>query len=310
MEELVICAKEDEGKRVDSLLSEKLEGLSRSGAQALLEAGRAVLQSGPVKKNYRIRGNEVFSVLLSAPEQTDILPENIPLEIVYEDRDVIVINKPRGMVVHPAPGNWTGTLVNALLYHCGNSLSGINGELRPGIVHRLDKDTSGLLVAAKHDRAHQSLAKQLFDHTAGRMYEAVVYGAISQDEGVIDRPIARHKTDRKKMAIDQNGRRAVTHYRVLERYRGYTYLAFRLETGRTHQIRVHIASMGHPILGDLVYGPKKDLWKLGGQCLNASKLQFEHPTTGKHMEFSVPLPNYFTAVLQTLRDREENYGKI
>lgn len=233
--------------------------------------------------------------------EVDIVSENIPLDIVYEDADIIVINKPRGMVVHPAPGNWSGTLVNALMYHCGDSLSGINGEHRPGIVHRIDKDTSGLLVVAKNDTAHQSLAAQIAAHTAFRGYEAIVVGSPRDDSGTIDKPIARHKTDRKKMAIVEGGREAITHYTVLKRFHGYTHMAFQLETGRTHQIRVHMASIGHPIIGDPVYGLKKDRFSdIGGQCLHAARLTLCHPTTQQTMHFSAPLPSYFTQILAKL----------
>ena len=227
--------------------------------------------------------------------------------MVYEDADIVVVNKPRGMVVHPAPGNWSGTLVNALMYHCGDSLSGINGEIRPGIVHRIDKDTSGLLVVAKNDAAHRSLAEQIAVHSALRQYYAVVIGCPKEDSGTISAPIARHRTDRKKMAVDPNGREAVTHYAVLERYRGFTYLTFRLETGRTHQIRVHMKHIGHPIICDPLYGPKTDSWKLGGQCLHAGKLTLTHPSTGERMTFTAPLPDYFEAVLNRLRS---HYGEI
>ena len=221
--------------------------------------------------------------------------------IVYEDEDIVVVNKPRGMVVHPAVGNWSGTLVNALMFHCGESLSGINGEHRPGIVHRIDKDTSGLLVVAKNDSAHQSLAAQIAAHTAYRGYEAIVVGSPREDSGTVEKPIARHKTDRKRMAIVEGGREAITHYTVLKRYRGYTHMAFQLETGRTHQIRVHMASIGHPIIGDPVYGLKKDRFSdIGGQCLHAAELTLTHPKTGERMTFSAALPDYFVEILQKL----------
>ena len=292
------AAPEDAGKRIDSWLSEQIEGLTRSAAQNLL-AEQAVAADGKLlKKNYKLAGGEQITVCLPDLREVDIVPENIPLDIVFEDSDIIVVNKPRGMVVHPAAGNWSGTLVNALMYHCGDSLSGINGEHRPGIVHRIDKDTSGLLVVAKNDAAHQSLAAQIAAHTARRSYQAVVVGSLRQDEGTIDKPIARHRTDRKKMAVVEGGREAVTHYRVLKRYRGYTHMAFELETGRTHQIRVHMASIGHPIIGDPVYGLKKDRFAdIGGQCLHAAQLTLRHPRTDEIMQFSAPLPRYFAEIL-------------
>ncbi|HIY39213.1 MAG TPA: RluA family pseudouridine synthase, partial [Candidatus Agathobaculum merdigallinarum] len=288
---------EQTGTRIDSWLAEQIDGLTRSAAQNLL-AGQAVTCNGQIlKKNYKLLGDETIIVQLPELREVDITPENIPLDIIYEDADIIVVNKPRGMVVHPAAGNWSGTLVNALMYHCGDSLSGINGEHRPGIVHRIDKDTSGLLVVAKNDAAHQSLAAQIAAHTAYRGYEAIVVGSPRLDEGTIDKPIARHKTDRKKMAVIEGGREAVTHYTVLKRYRGYTHMLFQLETGRTHQIRVHMASIGHPIIGDPVYGLKKDRFsEIGGQCLHASKLTLSHPKTSEIMNFFASLPPYFTDI--------------
>lgn len=292
---------EQTGTRIDRWLAEQIDGLTRSAAQNLL-AGQAVTCNGQIlKKNYKLLGDETIVVQLPELREVDITPENIPLDIIYEDADIIVVNKPRGMVVHPAAGNWSGTLVNALMYHCGDSLSGINGEHRPGIVHRIDKDTSGLLVVAKNDAAHQSLAAQIAAHTAYRGYEAIVVGSPRLDEGTIDKPIARHKTDRKKMAVIEGGREAVTHYTVLKRYRGYTHMSFQLETGRTHQIRVHMASIGHPIIGDPVYGLKKDRFsEIGGQCLHASKLTLCHPKNGEMMNFFAPLPPYFTDILGKL----------
>ena len=295
------AAPEQAGKRIDSWLAEQVEGLTRSAAQNLL-AGQAVLCNGQaLKKNYKLAGGENVTVRMPELREVDLVPENIPLDIVYEDADIIVVNKPRGMVVHPAAGNWSGTLVNALMYHCGDSLSGINGEHRPGIVHRIDKDTSGLLVVAKNDAAHQSLAAQIAAHTAHRGYEAIVVGSPRLDEGTVDKPIARHKTDRKKMAVVEGGRQAITHYTVIRRYRGYTHMAFSLETGRTHQIRVHMASIGHPIIGDPVYGLKKDRFSdIGGQCLHAARLTLTHPRTGAVLQFSAPLPVYFTDILNKL----------
>lgn len=297
----VAAGEMDKGERLDSFLTRHIPEITRSMAQNLLESGAVQWEGKTLKKNYRLNGNELFLIHLPPPQQTCIVPEEIPLSVIYEDKDIIVINKPKGMVVHPAAGNWTGTLVNALLYHCGESLSGINGEIRPGIVHRIDKDTSGLLVAAKNDRAHQGLAEQMKDHSAGRRYQAVLLGSLPNESGVIDKPIARHRTDRKKMAVFPDGRRAVTHYEILERYPGYTYAAFELKTGRTHQIRVHMASIGHPILGDEVYGGKNNKWKLEGQCLHAGRLRLKHPITGEAMEFEAPLPEYFVEVLERLR---------
>ena len=289
------------GVRVDSWLADQIDGLTRSAVQNLLSEKMVCCSGQPLKKNYKLIGGECITVTLPELREVDLVPENIPLDIIYEDTDIIVINKPRGMVVHPAPGNWSGTLVNALMYHCGDSLSGINGEHRPGIVHRIDKDTSGLLVVAKNDIAHQSLAAQIAAHTAYRGYQAIVVGSPREDSGTINKPIARHKTDRKKMAIMEGGREAITHYRVLQRFRGYTHMAFQLETGRTHQIRVHMASIGHPIIGDPVYGLKKDRFSdIGGQCLHAARLTLCHPATQEMMHFTAPLPEYFTQILDKL----------
>ena len=299
MEPLILQAdSEDAGKRLDAWLAEQTE-LTRSAAQKLAETGRVTAAGKPLAKNTRLTGRETISVLLPEPEAVDLVPQDIPLDVVYEDDDVIVVNKPKGLVVHPAPGHPDGTLVNALLYHCGSSLSGINGELRPGIVHRIDRDTSGLIIAAKNDAAHLALAQQLQDHSLYREYETVVIGGMKEDEGTVDLPIARHPTDRKKMAVNHyNGRRAVTHWRVLNRYRGYTHLQCRLETGRTHQIRVHLAQTGHPVLGDPVYGGvRKGFPELVGQCLHARRLSFVHPATGERLTLECPLPDYFTATL-------------
>ncbi|MGM9617974.1 RluA family pseudouridine synthase [Butyricicoccus sp.] len=293
----------DAGKRLDKLISEQLPELTRSAVQHLMQDGCVTIAGKPVKKNTKASAGDVITVELPEPKEVEIEPENIPLDIVYEDEDIIVVNKPKGMVVHPAPGNWSGTLVNALMYHCGDSLSGINGEIRPGIVHRIDKDTSGLLVVAKNDRAHQSLAEQIKVHSAGRRYYAVVYGTPREQKGTVNAPIARHPVDRKKMAVLAGGREAITHYEVLEQYAGYSYLTFLLETGRTHQIRVHMAHIGHPIIGDPLYGPAKDKWKLQGQCLHAGELTLMHPATGERMTFQAPLPAYFTTVLQKLRNQ-------
>ena len=289
------------GERADAFLARSVPDLTRSAAQRLLEEGAVTLGGRPVKKNYKTAPGDVLEVVLPDPEPVDVVPQNIPLDVVYEDGDVIVVNKPVGLVVHPAPGHPDGTLVNALLYHCGDSLSGINGELRPGIVHRIDRDTSGLIIAAKNDRAHLALAAQLQDHSLAREYEAVAVGNLREDSGTVDAPIGRHPVDRKKMAIDyKNGRPAVTHWSVLGRYPGYTHVECRLETGRTHQIRVHLASIGHPLLGDVVYGSKKPWPGLAGQCLHARKLKFVHPSTGKPVELECPLPDWFERVLKQI----------
>ena len=290
-----------EGERMDTFLARAVPGLTRSAAQKLLERGAVTLDGKPVRKNGRTVPGQELEVCLPDPEPVDVRPQNIPLDVIYEDDDLIVINKPVGMVVHPAPGHPDGTLVNALLYHCGNSLSGINGELRPGIVHRIDRDTSGLLVAAKNDRAHLALAAQLADHSLARVYEGVAVGALREDAGTVDAPIGRHPVDRKKMAVDpRNGRPAVTHWSVLGRYPGYTHVECRLETGRTHQIRVHMAYLGHPLLGDTVYGSKKPWPGLAGQCLHAGKLRFIHPSTGLPLELTCPRPDWFERVLRQI----------
>ncbi|MDY3618086.1 RluA family pseudouridine synthase [Agathobaculum sp.] len=294
----LVPSEQDIGKRIDTYLSEQIEGLTRSAAQGLLAQGAVFAENKALKKNYKLTGRELLEITMPELREIDLVPENIPIDIIYEDTDIIVVNKPRGLVVHPAAGNWSGTLVNALMYHCGDSLSGINGEHRPGIVHRIDKDTSGLLVVAKNDTAHQNLAAQIVTHTARREYEAIVIGCPQLEEGTIDKPIARHKSDRKKMAVMEGGRNAITHYRILKRYSGYTHMAFQLETGRTHQIRVHMASIGHPIIGDPLYGLKKDRFSaIGGQCLHAAALTLVHPRTGENMKFVAPLPPYFTDIL-------------
>ena len=287
------------GLRADQFLAAALDGLTRSAAQKLLEEGRVLCQGKVLKKNDRLKEGVPLTVVIPDPEPVEIIPQDIPLDVVYEDEDVIVVNKPVGLVVHPAPGHPDGTLVNALLFHCGQSLSGINGPLRPGIVHRIDRDTSGLLIAAKNDLAHLSLAQQLQDHSLYRAYEAVVLGGFREEEGTISLPIARHPTDRKKMAVNHlNGRPAVTHWKVLARYPGYTHIQCRLETGRTHQIRVHMAAQGHPVLGDPVYGgARKGFPELAGQCLHARRLTFRHPRTGETLTVECPLPDYFQAVL-------------
>ena len=287
----------DAGKRVDAWLPSQVEGLTRSAAQRLLEEGRVTLNGRPVAKNHRLAGGEALSVSLPDPEPMDALPQDIPLDVVYEDADVIVVNKPKGLVVHPAPGHPDGTLVNALLFHCGSSLSGVGGALRPGIVHRIDRDTSGLIIAAKNDRAHLSLAAQLQDHSLFRLYHAVAAGGFREDSGTVSAPIARHRADRKRMAVVPDGREAVTHWQVVDSQKGLTHLTCRLETGRTHQIRVHLAHLGHPLLGDTVYGGKKPVPGLAGQCLHAAQLTFTHPSTGERLTVEAPLPDWFTAVL-------------
>ena len=294
----VVCP--EAGARMDVALALLLPEVSRSAAQRLLEEGRVTCGGRTVKKNERTEAGQTLEVALPEPEPLDVRPQAIPLDVAYEDDDVIVVNKPKGLVVHPAAGHPDGTLVNALLYHCAGSLSGINGVLRPGIVHRIDKDTSGLVIAAKNDFAHQALAAQLEDHTLARTYEAVVVGGIREDGGTVDAPIGRSPADRKKMAVVAGGRRAVTHFRVLERYRGYTRVECRLETGRTHQIRVHMAYRGHPILGDTVYGRKKPELGQDSQCLHARELTFLHPRTGRPVTVTCGLPDYFRAVLEKL----------
>jgi len=301
---LLQAGSEDKGTRLDSFLSARLEGITRSAAQRLLEEGRVTLKGKALGKSYKLSGAEKLEVALPQPEAVDIVPQDIPLDVVYEDGDIIVINKPVGLVVHPAPGHPDGTLVNALMYHCGDSLSGIGGEIRPGIVHRIDRDTSGLMVAAKNDAAHLSLTEQLSDHSLARTYECIVVGNMREDEGTVDAPIGRHPTDRKKMAVTpKNSRHAVTHWQVIGRYPGYTHLRCRLKTGRTHQIRVHMAHLGHPIWGDTVYGAKKPVPGLTGQCLHAVGLVLTHPKTGERMEFSCPLPEEFVRALEKLEKR-------
>ena len=283
--------------RADAVLAAALDGLTRSAAQRWLEEGRVTQDGRPLKKNARLSPGDVLLITPPQPQPVGLVPQDIPLDVAYEDGDVIVVNKPVGMVVHPAPGHPDGTLVNALLYHCKNSLSGINGELRPGIVHRIDRDTPGLLIAAKNDRAHLALAAQLQDHSLYRLYHAVAVGAFREDSGTVDAPIGRHRTDRKRMAVTQDGREAVTHWQVISSANGLTHLTCRLETGRTHQIRVHLAHIGHPLLGDTVYGAKKPVPGLSGQCLHAAGLTFTHPSTGERVTVEAPLPDWFNAVL-------------
>lgn len=293
---------EDAGVRIDKYLAEQLPDITRSYLQKLLKDGSVQMNGKPVKASTKTAVGAVIALTIPEPEEPEILPENIPLDILYEDSDVILINKPKNMVVHPAAGHYTGTLVNALMYHCRGDLSGINGVLRPGIVHRIDKDTTGVLIVCKNDRAHNALAEQLKEHSITRKYRAIVCGNLKEDEGTVDAPLGRHPQDRKKMAIVRSGgKRAVTHYRVLERFGNATYIECQLETGRTHQIRVHMASLGHPLLGDEIYGRAKSPFKLEGQTLHAMVLGFIHPTTGEYMEFEAPLPEYFEKLLEKLR---------
>ena len=295
------ASEESKNQRLDAFLASSLDGLTRSQATRLIESGEVAVNGRAVSKSYKLAGGEDIAVTLPEPEPVEAVPQDIPLDVVYEDADVIVVNKPSGMVVHPAPGHPDGTLVNALLYHCAGTLSGIGGALRPGIVHRIDRDTSGLIIAAKNDAAHQYLSAQLADHTLARTYECIVVGALREDRGTVNAPIARHPTDRKRMAVVAGGREAVTHWEVIARYPGYTHVRCRLETGRTHQIRVHMAYIGHPILGDTVYGAKKEVPGLTGQCLHAVGLRFLHPRTHEVVELSCPLPDEFTRMLQKIR---------
>ena len=295
---------ESAGARLDAFLAARLPDLTRSAAARLIEGGLVTVDGKPAGKSARLTGGETVSVTLPQAEEPEARPQDIPLEVVYEDADVIVVNKPVGMVVHPAPGHPDGTLVNALLHHCAGSLSGIGGQLRPGIVHRIDRDTSGLIIAAKNDAAHAFLSAQLSGHTLARTYECLVTGSLKQDSGTVDAPIGRHPTDRKKMAVVSNGRRAVTHWEVVARYPGATHVRCRLETGRTHQIRVHMAYLGHPILGDTVYGAKKPVPGLTGQCLHATGLRFIHPRTREIVELTCPLPEEFTRMLAKLEKKQ------
>ena len=298
---LLRASEESKNQRLDAFLASSLDGLTRSQAARLIESGEVAVNGETAGKSYKLAGGEDIAVTLPEPEPVEAVPQDIPLDVVYEDADVIVVNKPSGMVVHPAPGHPDGTLVNALLYHCAGTLSGIGGALRPGIVHRIDRDTSGLIIAAKNDAAHQYLSAQLADHTLARTYECIVVGALREDRGTVDAPIARHPTGRKRMAVVAGGREAVTHWEVIARYPGYTHVRCRLETGRTHQIRVHMAYIGHPILGDTVYGAKKEVPGLTGQCLHAVGLRFLHPRTHEVVELSCPLPEEFTRMLQKIR---------
>lgn len=293
----------ENGERIDKYLSNEMNDLSRSYIQKLIKDGHVSVNGRVVKANYKLSYDDQVMVQIPDLKEPDIVPENIPLDILYEDDDILIVNKPKGMVVHPAAGHYSGTLVNALMYHCGESLSGINGVMRPGIVHRIDMDTTGSLLVCKNDISHQVLAGQLKDHSIKRVYHAIVYGNIKEDTGTVNAPIGRHPTDRKKMSINyQNGREAITHYQVLERFGGYTYISCRLETGRTHQIRVHMANIHHPLVGDVVYGPQKCPFRLQGQTLHAKILGIIHPRTGEYMEFDTPLPAYFQELLSRLRN--------
>ena len=300
MEIIEIIAQES-GERIDALLARSEDSLTRSAAQKLLDAGKVCVNGKAVRKNYKCQSGDTVRFSLPEPEETELVAQDIPLDVVFEDNDVIVINKPRGMVVHPAAGHPDGTLVNALMHYCGDTLSGIGGEKRPGIVHRIDKDTSGLLIVAKNDLAHLGLSEQLKDRSLSRVYEAVVKGRLREESGTIDAPIGRHPSDRKRMAVtDKNSRSAVTHWEVIARYNGYTHVRCRLETGRTHQIRVHMAHIGHPLLGDFTYGAPCPEKGLVGQCLHARELKFIHPRTGEQIHLTTALPEYFEEVLSKL----------
>ncbi|MGN0538588.1 MAG: RluA family pseudouridine synthase [Candidatus Fimenecus sp.] len=303
MNELMIDVTQDfEGERIDKYLSRLVTDSSRSAIQKLIESGSVKVNGSQVSKNYKVSADDEILMIQGELKTLDAEPENIPLDIVYEDSDLLVVNKPRGMVVHPAPGNYSGTLVNALLYHCKDSLSGINGVLRPGIVHRIDKDTSGLLIVAKNDKAHIGLAEQIKEHSFTREYNAVVCGHLKEYEGTVSAPIGRNPKDRKKMCVtENNSKNAVTHYKVINEYEGYTHLSLRLETGRTHQIRVHMAYIGHPVAGDFVYGNDKKSAYLNGQCLHAIKIGFVHPITNEYLEFTSELPDYFKDFLSRLK---------
>ena len=291
------------GERLDKYLSSQMTDFTRNAVARLIADGNVAVNGSIVNKNYKCRENDEISVTVPDAVPLEAEAENIPLDIVYEDKDLLVVNKQKGMVVHPAAGNYTGTLVNALLYHCKDSLSGINGVIRPGIVHRIDKDTSGLLIVAKNDSSHIHLAQQIKEHSFSRAYQAVVYGNIKEDEGTVNLPIGRSPKDRKKMAVtDKNSKNAVTHFQVIKRYGDFTHIRCVLETGRTHQIRVHMAYLGHPLAGDGVYGPKKVIKSLNGQCLHAGEIGFVHPTSGEYMEFKADLPDYFTDFLNKLEN--------
>ncbi len=293
---------EQTGERIDKFICANSEINSRSAVQKLIESEQVTVDGRTVNKNYKVRAGERISVVIPEPKELEVVAENIPLDIRYEDDDLLVVNKAKGMVVHPAAGNYNGTLVNALLYHCQDSLSGINGIIRPGIVHRIDKDTSGLLIVAKNDFAHINLAEQIKAHSFTREYQSVVYGKMKCQNGIVDAPIGRHPVDRKKMTVTtKNSKNAVTHYEVVEEYKDFTHLKLKLETGRTHQIRVHMSYIGHPVAGDPVYGPKNVISYLGGQCLHAGKIGFRHPRGGRYIEIESELPDYFTDFLRRIK---------
>lgn len=295
----------DAGERIDKVICSLNGEFTRSGVQKMIDKNAVSVNGSTVSKNYKVKANDKISLVVPKAENLDVSAEKIPLDIRYEDNDLLVVNKPKGMVVHPAAGNYNGTLVNALLYHCKDSLSGINGVIRPGIVHRIDKDTSGLLIVAKNDFAHISLAEQIKAHSFTREYQTVVYGGFGVEDGTVEAPIGRHSVDRKKMAVtEKNSKYAVTHYHVIKRYNGFSHLGVRLETGRTHQIRVHMAYIGHPVAGDPVYGPKKVITSLNGQCLHAGLIGFKHPRSGKYIEIESELPSYFTDFLRSLKPYE------
>ena len=304
-DDIIEISATDNGERIDKYLSEKFSEYSRSYIKGLIDDGRVSVSGKTVKSSFKVFNGAAITVNIPPLKEVEIIPENIPLDILYEDEDVILINKPKRMVVHPAAGHYTGTLVNALMYHCKENLSGINGELRPGIVHRIDMDTTGVIIACKNDVSHRLIAEQLKEHSIKRKYQAIVYGAFKMDEGTIEGPIGRSKTDRKKMAIVPDGKAAITHYKVIKNYtspngNNFAHIECELETGRTHQIRVHMASIGHPLLGDEVYGAAKNPFKLQGQALHAEMLGFVHPRTGEYMEFHAPLPQYFLELLKRL----------
>jgi 23S rRNA pseudouridine1911/1915/1917 synthase len=303
MNEIVFdVSPEMEGERIDKCISSYMADLSRSYIQKIIKDGNVFVNDMAVKANYKCRFDDKIRFILPKAVEPDIPPQNIPLDIIYEDSDILIVNKPKNMVVHPAPGHYEGTLVNAIMYHCKDGLSGINGVMRPGIVHRIDKDTTGSLIVCKNDETHRAIADMLKTHDITRKYRAIVYGNIKEDEGVVNAPIGRHPNDRKKMAVNEkNGKRAVTHYRVLERFGDYTYIECELETGRTHQIRVHMASIGHPLLGDEVYSKNKSKFKLEGQVLHAMTIGFVHPRSKEYMEFNAELPEYFERLLEILR---------
>ena len=292
---------QDQGTRIDQFLCKCQPDVSRSAIQKWIKDGNVLVQGKACKANYRINKGDTIALFVPEPVEVSIQPQDIPLDILYEDKDLLIVNKPKGMVVHPAPGHPDGTLVNAIMYHCKESLSGINGEIRPGIVHRIDQDTTGSLIVCKNDQAHIKIAEQIKVHSINRIYRGIVIGHPAEDEGLVHAPIGRNPNDRKKMAINEkNGKDAITHYRLLKRFKDYSYMEFKLETGRTHQIRVHMASIGHPLLGDVLYGPKKCPYKLQGQTLHAAVIGFVHPTIGEYLEVEAPLPDYFKYLLEIL----------